>query len=129
MTQLRAQTPEELDRALGHPKTRPFTIRLPGANRSATTTPLSNKDELARSLHSEPDIDTIMPLPGWGGAAPSAHAQMQNVASMSPPQSPTGERMSDHLSSEEEEEGEGGEHHPLHRQSSDFATIEVKTLN
>lgn len=119
MTQLRARTPEEMDGALGYPKSRPFTIGLNG-NRGAAA-PATDKDELVRSLHSEPDIDTIMPLPGWGGAAPpSAHAQMHNV--VSPSRSPKGETMSDDASSEEED---GGEHHPLHRQSSDFATIEV----
>lgn len=71
----------------------------------------------ASSLHSEPDIDTILPLPGTGALA-AAHAQMVNVVSPS--------------ESEEEEgvgeEGGGGGHRMLHRLSSEFTTVEVSNV-
>ena len=80
-----------------------------------------DRDGLA-SLHSEPDIDTIMPLPGAAPPLPGP-SQLQNVVSP-----PVDEGGSDSGSSEEGV-GEGyrgmRHHRPLLRQSSDFTTVEV----
>lgn len=70
---------------------------------------------IAGSLHSEPDIDTILPLPGTGALA-AAHAQMVNVVSPTESEEEDGVR----------EEGEGGGHRRLHRLSSEFTTVEVR---
>lgn len=72
---------------------------------------------IASSLHSEPDIDTILPLPGTGALA-AAHAQMVNVVSPTESEEEEGVR----------EEGEGGGHRVLQRLSSDFTTVEVSDV-
>ena len=116
MTQIRVNTPEV------------FTDSLGGGSQTGSSRNIQLQGMVGNlpldghmSLHSEPDIDTIMPLPG---AAPHyAHARLHNV--VSPTGSYTGgERMSEDSSSIEEEDGD---RNPLmSRQSSDFMTVEVR---
>ena len=119
MTQIQPRTPEEFGGALEVIKSRPRSIQLHGVCGGSITIPFT--DQEARSLHSEPDIDTIMPLPGGGGPTlPTAHAQLTNVVARSPT---SDEKMSDTSSVDGET---GGEQHSMSRQSSSgFANIEV----
>ena len=71
------------------------------------------------SLRSEPDINTILPLPGSGARA--AHAQMVNV--VSPRSSEEGE--GEVVEEEEAEDGRKGVPHSLQRLSSEFMRVEV----
>ena len=83
--------------------------------------PFQDRDGMA-SLHSEPDIDTIMPLPG---AVPQG--QLQNVVSPGASADEYGSLSSYSEEGEGEEEGEGPRRPLLERVSaSDFSAIEVQ---
>ena len=124
MTEIRPSTPDEHLYSgsvnvgyglLPHPNS--STIAMQGfAASSSASAAFTEEGDGHMSLHSEPDMDMIMPLPG--AAQRSAHAQMKNVAG--PLGSSPGEEESN-----SEEDLEGSTRKLLSRQSSDFATVEV----
>ena len=123
MTEIRPRTPEEFlhsgnmtVRPVHLPRTQSSTYQMQGfAGSPIQSVPFVADCDGHMSLHSEPDMDTIMPLPS---TARSAHAQLQNV--VGPPRS----------NLVEEDSGSDGEledstRTPLSPNSSGFATIEV----
>ena len=98
MTEIRPSTPEEFlhsgnmtVRPVLVPRTQSSAYQMQGfAGSAVQSVPFAADCDGHMSLHSEPDMDTIMPLPG---TARSAHAQLQNV--VGPPRSNLVEEESD----------------------------------
>ena len=122
MTEIRPYTPDEhlysdsVNIGYGfHPQPNSSTIAMQGfAGSCSQSVAFAEEGDGHMSLHSEPDMDMIMPLPG---AAP--RSQMQNVAS------PLGSSPVEEGSNDSQDEWDGSTRKLLSRQSSDFATVEV----
>ena len=120
MTEIRPSTPEELLHSDDMTVKPGFFPRNPSsiyqmqgfAGSPIQPVPFAADCDGHMSLHSEPDMDTIMPLPG---TVRPAHAQLQNVVRSNLVEE----------GSESDEELEDSTRSPLSPNSSEFATIEV----